>query len=498
MYKPTKPPNLCLFCFFTQRPWRALGLDGLQKAAFTSSTQLPSPRSLSRLPDEDERESHTSSRRPLVRYLKPSEFEKMRGKKRLGLVRRVNFPNRKLEHMIISQLDAMEAELRASPLVEGFGLSEDHIHAAFTNYRNYIYDKTCQDLEIRETDAVWRRLVDAYLGKGEPALRDELRFGFHGHVVRSRFSESDLYNQRKIADMRYPLEWFPSTRQLTRTIHLHVGPTNSGKTYQALKRLEEADKGCYAGPLRLLAHEVYTRMNNKGKPCWLVTGEERRLPLNPVDNVPSLISCTVEMTPLNVHMDVAIIDEIQMLGDEERGWAWTEALVGVQAKELHLCGEERVVPLVKDLAAAMGDKLEIHRYKRLSPLQMEIRSLEGKLNDLQKGDCIVSFSVMGIHALRNQIERKTGRKCAVVYGSLPPETRAQQARLFNDPDNDYDFLVASDAVGMGLNLFVPPNPTYAMALLTSFLGASSGSFLRRCESMMALISDSSVFRTSSK
>ena len=84
----------------------------------------------------------------------------------------------------------------------------------------------------------------------------------------------------------------------------------------------------------------------------------------------------------------------------------------------------------------------------------DVKWLNGKLKDLRKGDCIVSFSVMGIHALRQQIERQTGKKVATVYGSLPPETRAQQARLFNDPDNDYDFLVASDAVGMGLNLAI--------------------------------------------
>ena len=463
MYKPTQPPNLCLFCAFTQRPWRALGPDHLQRAAFTSSARLSSPRALGRLADEDERESVTSRPLSLVRYhgnitsrVRTSEFEKRSGLKRLELAKRMsNFNPRKLKHMIMSQFDAMKAELRASPLVEGFALSEDQIHAALNNYRSRLFDKANSDWVKRNTDTVWRSLVDAYLNNGEAALRDQLRVDFYGHVVRSRFSESDLRNQKEVADLRYPLEWFPSTRQLTRTVHLHVGPTNSGKTYQALKKLEEADRGCYAGPLRLLAHEVYARMNAKGKPCWLVTGEERRLPLNQVDGDPSLISCTVEMTPLNVCMDVAIIDEIQMLGDEERGWAWTEALIGVQAKELHLCGEERAVPLVKNLAAAMGDKLEIHRYKRLSPLQMDTQSLDGNLNRLRKGDCVVSFSVMGIHALRKQIERNTGRKCAVVYGSLPPETRAQQARLFNDPDNDYDFLVASDAIGMGLNLFVP-------------------------------------------
>ena len=395
--------------------------------------------------------------------VRTSEFEKRRGLKHIQLAKKIgDFSQSKLKYMIMSQLDAMEAKLRQSPLIEGFALSEEQFHAAFTKYRSYLYDRISPDSEKKNTDTVWRSLVEAYLDRGESALQDQLRFSFYGHVVSSRFSESDLQNQKEVADLRYPLEWFPHTRQLTRTIHLHVGPTNSGKTYQALKRLEQAESGCYAGPLRLLAHEVYTRMNAKGKPCWLVTGEERRIPLNGVEAAPSLISCTVEMTPLNTNIDVAIIDEIQMLGDKERGWAWTEALLGVQTKELHLCGEERAVLLVKDLAAAMGDKLEIHRYERLSPLQMDQHSLNGNLKHLRKGDCIVSFSVMGIHALRKQIERKTGRKCAVVYGSLPPETRAQQARLFNDPDNDYDFLVASDAIGMGLNLFVRLTRRFAM------------------------------------
>lgn len=229
---------------------------------------------------------------------------------------------------------------------------------------------------------------------------------------------------------------------------MHVGPTNSGKTYQALKRLEEAKSGAYAGPLRLLAHEVYNRLNSKGIPCALVTGEERRVPQ---DENWTKRACTVEMLS-GANMEVCVIDEIQMIGDPARGWAWTEAVCGVKAKEIHLCGEERTVPLIKELATMMGDELEIRKYKRLSPLAVAPYSLEGDLSKLQKGDCLVSFSVVNIHALKKQIEQRTGRKVAIIYGSLPPEVRAQQARLFNDPDNDYDFLVASDAVGMGLNL----------------------------------------------
>jgi ATP-dependent RNA helicase SUPV3L1/SUV3 len=108
--------------------------------------------------------------------------------------------------------------------------------------------------------------------------------------------------------------------------------------------------------------------------------------------------------------------------------------------------------LIRQLAALAGDKLVIHRYERLNPLKAMNKSLKGDLTSLQKGDCIVSFSRVGIHALKADIERKTGRRAAIIYGGLPAEIRTQQASLFNDPNNDYDFLVASDAIGMGLNL----------------------------------------------
>ncbi|GAB7343217.1 hypothetical protein MBLNU457_1282t1 [Dothideomycetes sp. NU457] len=296
-------------------------------------------------------------------------------------------------------------------------------------------------------------LKTAHSTRGEGYLEDRLKYAFYGQVTGSRFTSTDIKNQQNLADLRYPSEWFPATRTMDRSIHMHVGPTNSGKTYHALKRLEAAGTGMYAGPLRLLAHEVYTRLNAAGKPCVLVTGEERRRPDDGSDDS-NMISCTVEMMPMNKTVDVAVIDEIQMIGSPERGWAWTQALLGVKAHELHLCGEARTVPLVREICASIGEKVIVHEYERLSPLQMEEGSLNGNFSQLRKGDCIVSFSVVGIHSLRRQIERETGKKVATVYGSLPPETRAQQARLFNNPDNDYDYLVASDAIGMGLNLSI--------------------------------------------
>ncbi|KFY33790.1 hypothetical protein V494_07336 [Pseudogymnoascus sp. VKM F-4513 (FW-928)] len=282
-------------------------------------------------------------------------------------------------------------------------------------------------------------------------LPRRIKYLFTKFVCDAQVSPETLRQQEKFVDLRYPIEWFPATRALQRKIHLHVGPTNSGKTYHALQRLEQAESGLYAGPLRLLAHEVYSRLNAKGKPCSLITGEERRFPEGPT---PTMSSCTVEMVPLNTEVDVAVIDEIQMISDGFRGWAWTQAFLGVRAKEVHICGELRTIPLIENLCKLMGDELTVHRYERLTPLECMGKSLNGKLDKLKKGDCIILFSRVAIHAMKKEVERATGKRCAVVYGSLPPETRAQQAALFNDPDNEYDYLVASDAVGMGLNLAI--------------------------------------------
>ncbi|KAL4863137.1 hypothetical protein BDV12DRAFT_177906 [Aspergillus spectabilis] len=292
-------------------------------------------------------------------------------------------------------------------------------------------------------------LQTAYLKGKALALGRELEFLLHAFDFNARFSLPHLEQQKKIADLRYPSEWYPQARATQRTIHLHVGPTNSGKTYHALKRLEASKSGFYAGPLRLLAQEVHQRFQASGIPCSLITGDEVKIPEGEKSVI---VSNTVEMVNIGEPYEVGVIDEIQMISDPHRGWAWTRAVLGSRAKELHLCGETRTVPLIRELAALNGDKLEIHRYERLNPLTVEAKSLRGDLKKLQKGDCVVAFSRIAIHALKADIEKVTGRRAAIVYGGLPAEIRTQQANLFNDPDNDYDFLVASDAIGMGLNL----------------------------------------------
>ncbi|KAK6356243.1 RNA helicase [Orbilia javanica] len=269
-------------------------------------------------------------------------------------------------------------------------------------------------------------------------------------IMQKYDSSNCVSAQRNLADFSHPAEWYPKTRTMKRTWHLHVGPTNSGKTYNALKRLEEVDKGVYCGPLRLLAHEVFMRLNAKGIKCNLRTGEETKLAGEDV----KLWSTTVEMAQVEIPCDVAVIDEIQMLSDTERGWAWTQAVLGIMAKELHLCGEERAVGIVEKLAKLCGDELIIHRYQRLGKLEVMKESLNGDFTKIEKGDCVVGFSRKDIHSLKKYIEHVTGLKCAIVYGALPAETRAAQAKYFNDPKNDYDVLVASDAIGLGLNLSI--------------------------------------------
>ncbi|KAF1314398.1 Atp-dependent RNA helicase supv3l1, partial [Globisporangium splendens] len=257
-----------------------------------------------------------------------------------------------------------------------------------------------------------------------------------------------MYTLQQLTDLRLPHELYPLATAMKRKIIYHEGPTNSGKTYEALERLKQAgeDGGLYCGPLRLLALEIYERMNIDGLYTSLVTGQEKKL-------VPhsTHVSCTVEMANINRKWDVAVIDEIQLIGDPQRGWAWTRALFGLQANEIHVCGSSEAVHLVQKFCETTGDEFELKSYERRSPLAIDDTHLKS-YRHVRPGDCVVAFSRREIFQIKRDIEVKTGEKCCIIYGQLPPETRSQQARLFNARDNEYNILVASDAVGMGLNL----------------------------------------------
>uniref|UniRef100_A0A8C3F0P7 ATP-dependent RNA helicase SUPV3L1, mitochondrial n=1 Tax=Chrysemys picta bellii TaxID=8478 RepID=A0A8C3F0P7_CHRPI len=256
---------------------------------------------------------------------------------------------------------------------------------------------------------------------------------------------------RKISDLRLPPNWYPEARAIQRRIVFHAGPTNSGKTHHAIQRYLAAKSGIYCGPLKLLAHEIFQKSNDASVPCDLVTGEERVL-VDQEGRQAAHVACTVEMCSVTTPYEVAVIDEIQMIKDPARGWAWTRALLGLSAEEVHICGEAAAIDLVTELMYSTGEEVEVRNYKRLTPITVLDYALES-LDNLRPGDCIVCFNKNDIYSLSRQIEAR-GLECAVIYGSLPPGTKLTQAKKFNDPDDPCKILVATDAIGMGLNLSI--------------------------------------------
>ena len=254
---------------------------------------------------------------------------------------------------------------------------------------------------------------------------------------------------KTLMDMKKPGKWYPLARTMKREIILHVGPTNSGKTHAAMERLKKSSSGAYCSPLRLLAWEISETLNKYGTKCDLVTGQE----LKRVEDA-AHVACTVEMVDVNKVVDCAVIDEIHLIGDDFRGYAFTRALLGTPALEVHLCGDTSCVELIDKICKDTGDKLRIRNYERLSPLNVanEVFSRKRLEQNVEKGDCFVAFSRKAVYALKSEIERRVPLRACVIYGGLPPEARSRQAELFNKPNSGYDLLIASDAIGMGLNL----------------------------------------------
>lgn len=425
-------------CTPTPSPIRSASQHRTTVAPFLYFEELYSPRHFTTSPNLQRSKREKKAKEPKKTPDGPPKPPPANGSLRPSKQHLADF-NRLVE---VAVSDVREKLLKSGEMSEGWPQIERRVLNACQ------MDETKADAgSLRQVKA---SLLRAMLASGAEGLRNELEYLNYADRTTRNYSTPNLESQKKWADLRYPAEWYPNARSMQRTVHLHVGPTNSGKTYHALKRLEASKSGFYAGPLRLLAQEVYHRFKSSGIPCSLVTGDEVKVPED--GQAPRVMSNTVEMVSVGQAFDVGVIDEIQMIANPKRGWAWTRAVLGAQVKELHLCGEARAVPLIRELCALTGDNLEIHRYQRLNPLEVMPHSLRGNLNNLRKGDCLVSFSRVGIHALKSDIERLTGRRAAIVYGGLPAEIRTQQANLFNDPDNDYDFLVASDAIGMGLNL----------------------------------------------
>ncbi|MDH4290674.1 MAG: helicase-related protein [Aquincola sp.] len=244
-----------------------------------------------------------------------------------------------------------------------------------------------------------------------------------------------------LAFQGYP-DTFAKARQLQRKVTLYVGPPNSGKTHAAFERLAQAASGAYLAPLRLLALEGRDRLAARGVPCSLLTGEE---------NVPApgarVVSSTIEMVGTNTVIDVAVIDEAQMIFDASRGWAWTQAIVAVPASEVIVICSAYAVPAIENLLKLCGERCTVRAFERKQHVQLLAQPVP--VHSLMLGDAVVAFSRRDVLMLRDQIAA-AGHPVSVIYGALPPEVRKREAERFAEGASH--ILVATDAIGMGLNL----------------------------------------------
>jgi ATP-dependent RNA helicase SUPV3L1/SUV3 len=251
-------------------------------------------------------------------------------------------------------------------------------------------------------------------------------------------------------------ETFPGARARARQLLFISGPTNSGKTYAAFQKLTAAKSGVYLAPLRLMAAEFWDRMRAANIPCSLITGEER-FP----DPDARHVSSTIEMLATDAEYDVAIIDEVQMIADRDRGWAWTQAIVGVNAKLVIFVGSPDAEHVLRAIADRLGEPLEVQRTERLSPLEVAEFPLDPD-KKAENGSAFISFSRRDVLAWKQTLGAS---ECAAVYGALAPEVRREEARRF--AAGEARIVSATDAIGMGLNL---PVKTIVFTTLTKWDG----------------------------
>lgn len=234
---------------------------------------------------------------------------------------------------------------------------------------------------------------------------------------------------------------FPLARSLRRRLILHVGPTNSGKTYTAFESLKSADTGYFLAPLRLLALEGYEDLKSSGIDASLITGEEQIM-----SDSTTHISSTIEMLNFDSEVDVAVIDEVQMIGDRDRGWAWANAIIGAPAKTLIMTGSSNAIEAIKALAEYLDEPLEIVEFTRKSPLEL-MRSVT-PLDNIEPNTAVITFSRSQALRLKQQLSSRY--RVSIIYGNLSPEVRREEARRFREGETE--ILVATDAISMGLNL----------------------------------------------
>ena len=219
-----------------------------------------------------------------------------------------------------------------------------------------------------------------------------------------------------------------------------LGPTNTGKTHLAIETMLSFDTGMIGFPLRLLAREVYDKVIKKTKcdKVALITGEEKIIPTNA-----KYFLCTVESMPIDKDLEFVGIDEIQMCADHERGHIFTDRLLNIRGSKLTMLMGSSTI---KAIISKLNEDIEFINRKRLSNLTYAGHK---KISRINRKTAIIAFSTEEVYAIAELIRRQKGG-AAIVMGSLSPKTRNAQVDLYQS--GDVDFLVATDAIGMGINM----------------------------------------------
>lgn len=263
------------------------------------------------------------------------------------------------------------------------------------------------------------------------------------------WTSENIYIKNKAKDeikdiiLDNPINEYKEAREMKRHFYLHVGETNTGKTYSSIERLMEAESGVYLAPLRLLALEIQDKLNSQNIRCSLLTGEEED-----IISYAYHVSSTIEKLELGTYYDVCVIDEAQMIADNQRGWAWTRAIIGVLSPEIHICMAPEAKDIIIKLINDCGDKYEVIEHKRDTELIFEDKKFD--LNkDVKKGDALVVFGKRKALAVSAQL-LNNNIKTSIIYGSLPYSTRKKQFERFLSGETEV--IVCTDAIGMGVNL----------------------------------------------
>jgi ATP-dependent RNA helicase SUPV3L1/SUV3 len=236
----------------------------------------------------------------------------------------------------------------------------------------------------------------------------------------------------------------------------HLGPTNSGKTYESLQALAATGSGVYAAPLRQLAHEAYAKLSAQLPPgsVGLSTGEEEIDPLAPI------ICCTVEKAPMRG--ELLVLDESHWVADPDRGHHWARLLLTGEFREMHLISAAEAYLLLKPLVAD-AKHVEVVNHKRLS--RLDVLSAPVRPAGVRPQTLVVAFSRKTVYGVAAELDRHRSGKVGVLYGALPPATRREVIEKFTS--GELEVLVTTDVIGHGINV---PATTVLFAETTKFDG----------------------------